>query len=461
MGRRIILLLDGTWNDSDFGPFDTNIVRLRGLIANSSDAGDTKAPYETVTISDPANMVTKPESNSRSNIVFYERGVGTGTLIDRLFGGTIGLGLDDNIRRAYKFLSFHYKPGDEIFVFGFSRGSYTARSLVGYIASAGLLLSDKCNEENERKAWDFYRTPTNDRLPGVWHDLEPYVNDRDQLRISCLAVFDTVGALGIPLEVFVHANRERYEFHDVDLSSITSVNLQAIAIDERRWPFQAALWRKPQFKKFNTVTEQVWFPGAHADVGGGYVKEAERGKQASLDSITLDWMLRRLKVWFSDFPIKEFLILSPNEDGDRDSHYEDWVNAELHNSRTGVYKCYPNTWRTIANSLIPSVDLRKRETSTGYDRHSISINEMVHISALEKVYTSLPGSSVRSYAPKNLISVLSRIENTYTTPARTQSGNEILVVDWDGSILDPYQKLDNARVTETLFRASQRKNGVS
>jgi uncharacterized protein (DUF2235 family) len=218
LGRRIILLLDGTWNDSDFGPFDTNIVRLRGLIASDSDAADIKPPYEKVAASAPANMVTKPVSNARPNIVFYERGVGTGTLIDRLFGGAIGTGLEDNIRRAYKFLSFHYKPGDEIFIFGFSRGSYTARSLVGYIASAGLLLPKECNEETERKAWDFYRTPPNERLPGVWYDLEKYMNDRDQLRVDCLGVFDTVGALGIPLEGFVRANRERYEFHDVDLN---------------------------------------------------------------------------------------------------------------------------------------------------------------------------------------------------------------------------------------------------
>ena len=106
LGRRIILLLDGTWNDSDFGPFDTNIVRLRGLIASDSDAADIKPPYEKVAASAPANMVTKPVSNARPNIVFYERGVGTGTLIDRLFGGAIGTGLEDNIRRAYKFLSF-------------------------------------------------------------------------------------------------------------------------------------------------------------------------------------------------------------------------------------------------------------------------------------------------------------------------------------------------------------------
>jgi myosin-crossreactive antigen len=96
------------------------------------------------------------------------------------------------------------------------------------------------------------------------------------LRVSCLGVFDTVGALGVPLEAFIRANRERYEFHDVELSSITRVNLHALAVDENRWPFQATVWRKPRFKKINTVVEQTWFAGSHADVGGGYIREGTR-----------------------------------------------------------------------------------------------------------------------------------------------------------------------------------------
>jgi hypothetical protein len=110
--RRLILLLDGTWNDWEFGPSDTNIVRLRTLI---SDCNWCR--------SHPSRRSASPESLE-----------GDGSLS----GGALGLGLDRNIRRAYKFLAFHYWPGDEVFIFGFSRGSYTARSLVGYIAAAGL-----------------------------------------------------------------------------------------------------------------------------------------------------------------------------------------------------------------------------------------------------------------------------------------------------------------------------------
>ena len=117
-------------------------------------------------------------------------------------GGAFGEGLSRNIRRAYKFLSFHYNEGDQVFIFGFSRGAYTARSLVGYIHSAGLLQRDNCTEILENTAWGFYRTPPNDRLPGVWSSLTPYVHRRDAVRIACLGVFDTVGALGIPPQPF-------------------------------------------------------------------------------------------------------------------------------------------------------------------------------------------------------------------------------------------------------------------
>jgi uncharacterized protein (DUF2235 family) len=338
--RRLILLLDGTWNDSEFGPSDTNIVHLRTLISDYIGAA-VAPPEDRPPPKALKEMVRATVSTGRENLVFYERGVGTGTLIDRLSGGALGLGLDRNIRRAYRFLSFHYWPGDEIFIFGFSRGSYTARSLVGYIAAAGLLRRDVCNEENERLAWDFYRTHPNDRLSGVWSELTKLVHDRDQLQIACLAVFDTVGSLGVPLEAFVRVNREHFEFHNVELPSITRVNLHALAIDEHRWPFQASLWRQPQFKSVQTVTEQVWFPGAHADVGGGYTEEAKRkAKEGSyIEDIPLDWMIRRVKHHFSDFPLRDFYVPSPSLHSSMEQHYWDWLHATQHDSRVGILAC--------------------------------------------------------------------------------------------------------------------------
>ncbi|SRR6266700_3186248 len=172
MAKRIIILLDGTWNDADVGPFDTNIVRLREIIAHSLDSscktqGDTPALENS-----SAKLVSgRTFQGQTEHLVFYERGVGTGPFLDRIKGGSFGDGLSGNIRRAYKFLSFFYEAGDKVFIFGFSRGAYTARSLVGYIGAAGLLKRECCTPDFEHKAWGYYRTDPNDRMPGIWAEL--------------------------------------------------------------------------------------------------------------------------------------------------------------------------------------------------------------------------------------------------------------------------------------------------
>ena len=244
--KHLILLLDGTWNDADTGPCDSNIVRLRDIIDRSLDTG--LEPRASGSQRQSLTTSRSFQGDDVEHLVFYERGVGTGPLFDMVGGGAFGDGLSDNIRCAYKFLSFHYQPDDLIFIFGFSRGAYTARSLAGYIHDAGLLMRDACTPDLEAQAWAYYRTPAHDRQPGTWSQLTPHVFDRTLLTIECLGVFDTVGALGIPLTFFLSANRQRYGFHDVNLNPIVRINLQALAIDEHRAPFEAAVWRKMPFK---------------------------------------------------------------------------------------------------------------------------------------------------------------------------------------------------------------------
>lgn len=313
---------------------------------------------------------------------FSTKGAWEQVLFYRIKGGSFGDGLSGNIRRAYKFLSFYYEPGDQIFVFGFSRGAYTARSLVGYIGSAGLLTRGNCTPVLEQKAWDYYRTDPNDRMPGIWAELTPLVHDRGAFRIACLGVFDTVGALGVPLPQFYRLNRESYEFHNVELSSITNVNLHALAVDEHRQPFAPTVWRKPKFKSFATTTEQVWFAGSHADVGGGYIEEVRRAETniKALDDITLDWMLKRVAHHFDGFPFNEqvWKLLDSS-----------WSSAPQHPSRTGFYKLMPLALRAIANRSLAA--LGWREKIVGYDRHAESIGEMIHISVLERLGLWLTG----------------------------------------------------------------------
>jgi Uncharacterized alpha/beta hydrolase domain (DUF2235) len=440
--KRIILLLDGTWNDQDFGPADTNIVRFQQNIAKTLGVVQSVPKREPHHSGEQRQLVKGYVSKEgKENIVFYERGVGTGAF-DRLRGGVFGDGLGGNVRRAYKFLSYWYEEGDQVFVFGFSRGAFTARSLIGYVGAAGLLTRDSCGRENEGLAWNFYRTSPNDRLPGIWAQLGKLVHDRENFHIDCVGVFDTVGALGIPVNWFNVANRDHFAFHSVELSSITKVNLQAIAIDEHRWPFQAAIWRKPKFKQFSTVTEQVWFPGAHADIGGSYINEVTREADhpRALDDITLDWMIKRIRTHFGDFPIDPGW---KNVDGT-------WALADQHEPRQGIYRGETFALRSIAN--LPLTQLGWYQSNVCWDRHADPIGEMVHISALERLGASVDseGRSIR-YQPANLLRAIGAIRATYGKGLGVPAPeNDVRVVAWCGRDLHPEDPADRAVVNELL-----------
>ena len=244
--RRIIVCNDGTWNspdDEDRGKVKpTNITKLsRGI---------------------------KPvDSNGVSQIVFYDEGVGTGWG-QKLVGGITGKGLSENILEAYRFISHNYNEGDELYLFGFSRGAYTSRSLSGFIGQAGILKKDDVfylehiyelykAENSKTKIQKFIRDKKIDSFPA---------------RIKMLGVFDTVGALGIPFgglnKVLAGLDLIEYQFHDVKLSQIVDHAYHALAVDERRVPFEPTLWSGKTAK--TKEMEQRWFIGVHSNIGGGY-----------------------------------------------------------------------------------------------------------------------------------------------------------------------------------------------
>jgi hypothetical protein len=441
--KRIIFLLDGTWNDADFRERDTNIARMREILSNSlqnvSSAADLSGEGQ-------ASLIRARRSDDNvEHLVFYERGVGTGAL-DRLRGGVFGVGLSQNVRRAYRQLCFYYEPGDEVFIFGFSRGAYTARSLVGLIGSAGLLQCERCTPELEQAAWEFYRTPPSDRLSGNWATLTPYMHDRREFRIACLGVFDTVGALGIPLQSFQLYNRGQFEFHNVELSSIVRVNLHALAIDERRGPFQAAIWRKPKFKIYASATEQVWFPGVHADIGGGYFSDEDRSGDVgpTLDDLSLQWMVERVKHYFPGMP------LTALPDNSKRAY------AAQHDSRTLAYRTLPVALRSIANYPI---DVGRHQICVSHDRHAEPIGEMVHIAAILRLGCDIKASGTQQrYAPTNLLSVLSTVVASYTRGGDTP-GFCIPIVDWSGNMLDPQDKAACEGALNVLREAEKRLGG--
>lgn len=390
--RRLVLFLDGTWNRED-GPRSTNIVRLREALKLGVDAelgGEKDANRELI---DQAKRnpkaVVRGAMVKGSNgepaveyVVHYDEGVGT-SAFSHLRGGAFGYGLDVNVRQAYRFLSNYYRPGDEIHVFGFSRGAFTARSLVGFIYAAGLLRAETCTTENEAQAWAYYRTPPADRLSGEWRKLQPLVN-AGTVEIECLGVFDTVGALGVPLDLFRGLNQETYAFHNTELTSIVKRSFHAVAIDEARRSFEAALWRTPKFKRYGSLTEQVWFPGAHADVGGGYLdwENDEHG----LEEIALDWMVKRVRAT-AKLPFAE------TGSGPEADHAAIRV-ADFSQMLAGAPTIHRPWWRldTLRRpacrmiNQVPPLAAEPPEQSymrvVGRVQHADPIGEAVHISAL-------------------------------------------------------------------------------
>ncbi len=438
-------MLDGTWNDPESGRSDTNIVRLRELIAENLEPRPSSLP-----IGIDSGSVVSPRYYSsdgktwREHLVFYERGVGTGGFLDNLRGGGFGAGLARNIRRAYKFLSRHYSSGDQVFIFGFSRGAFTARSLTGYIGAAGLLKSHCCTTSLESKAWYYYRVSPNDRVSSVWDELRPNTHDPPGARIECLGVFDTVGALGVPVHYLWRENRDLFEFHDVEISSVVNRNLQALAVDEHRESFRPSIWRTPKFKDILSKTEQVWFPGSHSDVGGGYIDESTRAVKHpyALDDISLDWMLHRLVEYYPDFPIAKKAV--ERQFGPL------WATAaHQHESRTGLYRITPKAWRSIGNQV---VSCRGFNTNVGWQRHAGVLNEQLHISVLERLGCRVRINNLwRRYIPRNLIALLDRLEDSYRA-----GQSELLVVNWTRKTLSPAVPDDRELVLGVIVEARKR-----
>jgi len=263
MAKRIVLCFDGTWNepqshvDSRVNP--TNVLKV-------------------------VRAISPGDQSNNQQVVFYESGVGTGgmSFLDKLVGGGTGYGISANIQSVYRFLANNYNNGDEIFVFGFSRGAYSARSLVSMIDCVGIL--DKVNLEFVPQAYAYYRTEPDERSASRHHTLITELLDSRRPDIKFLGVWDTVGALGAPTPLLGKiTKRFMVGFHNARLSSMVEYACQALAIDERRGPFQPSLWVEDNGR---TQVQQVWFAGAHSNVGGGY-------PESGLSDVALDWMLKR------------------------------------------------------------------------------------------------------------------------------------------------------------------------
>ena len=314
MPKRIVFCADGTWNgpeqqtgvtpidaDDNHGELNgatvTNVVKLFANLAG-------RVTPETMAMRDEQEKVVVDAAGGVVQIAKYIHGVGdSNSFLKKAMGGMFGMGVIARIVRGYTFISRNYEPGDEIHIAGFSRGAYTARALAGMIAAVGLLNRAHYDPNDKNEAYRLgvaaWCKGKNMSLHGAGkltdlanhllnfvggffaHQLKP-----NQLipnvPIKSVAVWDTVGSMGIP----AYAGDKRYDvfrFVDTKLSDKVQNGFHAMAVDELRMDFPVTAWDS------RAGIKQVWFVGAHADVGGGYSAQESR-----LSDIALEWMMRQL-----------------------------------------------------------------------------------------------------------------------------------------------------------------------
>ena len=300
--KRIVICFDGTWN----------------------------RPEQTLGEDHPTNVLTfaraiRPvDSAGVEQVVFYDWGLGS--YHDKIRAGATGFGLEKNVMDGYRFLVHNYEPGDDIFLFGFSRGAYTARSLCGMINNCSILRKEHANRIEE--AFRLYKTRKHKPNSDYSLEWKRTWSMEERTPIRFVGVWDTVGALGLPF-TFFGLIKDKDLFYDCEIGSNVGTARHALALDEVREDFEPTLWHPRE----GVDIEQVWFAGAHSDVGGGYGPD----KQGySLADIPLLWMAQEAR--------KQALVFNdalPRPAADTAQ------KARLHNEYKGKYKLLGKRVREI------------------------------------------------------------------------------------------------------------------
>ncbi|HEY1983323.1 MAG TPA: DUF2235 domain-containing protein [Xanthobacteraceae bacterium] len=351
--KRLAVFLDGTWNNVGD---DTNVWRLKSLCAPMGTDG-------------------------LAQLVYYERG------LHGFLGGALGVGLDQDIKDAYQWLTEQYDPGDDIFIFGFSRGAYTARSLAGFIAKCGLLKSggplgvkqlyDRYRRADARTIWALLDACNNGTLGDCTLEETWMIKYSMAIHIKLVGVWETVGALGVPLFSVAGIS---HQFLTTGLRRPIDFGFHAMAIDEHRRAFSPTLWTVKDNENPDpdaapprplSSVEQRWFVGAHANVGGGYASDL-------LPQIPLRWLMKKASLHGLAFRNDVEL------DGDAlKASIADSYRAFLH----GVYRFFSRPYyRRIGEPPAPDKD----------GASSSNVNETIDASVFAR-WNSDPG-----YRPQNL-----------------------------------------------------------
>lgn len=379
MAKTIIFCADGTWNGpgnqdqahDGCTPQLTNVCKLFGWLQGAANRPWGQPEMEKVLL-DAGGLPTQ--------VAKYIHGVGDSQeILDKVSGGAFGVGIVARIARGYTYISRNYEAADQICIVGFSRGAYTARALAGLIVSQGLLrpelATDDDKYDNAVAAWYRYRhgndstivqrfLDTFTEFADIWARFKkPDLADSDFVAVpglTAVAVWDTVGALGIPLYGTDGVRRDIFDFADTKLSDKVALGLHAISLDEKRASFQPTLWDDAP-----NVT-QALFAGGHCDVGGGYPEH-------SLSDVPLLWFVDRLQ--HSDVGLT--FSLQPPTDVTQDpcgcAHAE-WLRAP---------------W--------PALGVQPREFRSG-----LIVNDAIRLRMAADLVVADPGATPDRYSPPNL-----------------------------------------------------------
>ena len=358
-------------------------------------------------IAHPSNVarigwaIRDEDYNGRPQIVYYQNGVGSqGSIVMRVAGGLTGDGVKENIREAYSFIATNYMEGDEIYLLGFSRGAYTARSVGGMIGDFGLLT--KAGLPSFGEIFEDYKHRKDPDYRPYYRDVpfpnKPPFRDPEYVRqlearglttlnvpIRAIGVWDTVGSLGVPRIPWLERLRlqssrmKEFQFYDTTINDHVENAFQALCLDEQRSAFAPALWEK--HRDCRTKLKQVWFPGVHSNVGGGYPDQ-------ELANISLAWMVSQLEP-FIDFDIDTILKAA----SDTRQYYRSkrekprsWSFGKIYESLTPIYTIAGSTTRAPGDNYRVDRDTGRPTTKPLKNTH-----EYIHPSVRTRTCLDGPG----------------------------------------------------------------------
>ena len=376
MSKNIILLSNGT-GTSRIKRRETNVFKL----------------YEAIDYN-------RQSSGGQEQIAFYDDGVGNQTLLPlKILGGVFGWGLARNVRDLYLRLCQVYEVGDRIYLFGFSRGAFTVRTLAALIGQYGVLDGARYTTEEELelavlRLYEDYRTkqtavlerwlyrPLMERFFQI--SKKPTPDACLRAEIELIGVWDTVDAVGLPFDEATELWNKlifRFKFPDRTLNARVKRACHALSIDDERQTFNPLLWDQ------DPRIEQVWFPGAHANIGGGY-------PQQGLSLVALDWMMEKARAAGLHFVATDEALV----------HDRKYALDKLYDSRAGLGLYYRYLPRDISRICAD----RKVPTAS------------VHISAFERI-----AQGVFGYAPGNLPGQVEVVDDHGAHP-RTAEINQVI-----------------------------------